>query len=363
MRSLNNPSEESRIRKELEALAARWATVSAEARAKVTRTEFRTATAYALFPYWFESANMTPGKRVDKLPAKDGSRYGLDDEGRMWTAEHFEAKRSLSKVAALYERDRHTWLHRVGSKTFVKAIRFEKGRASEWYETAQDSLSISNPTYDDGGRLVEIIRQTISQYTKGKVMESRDRLEYDASGVLLRITRFSCGMEEVRYRAKTAAGKPKAGEGPSPAQAAKTMAAVVERFLKAHSTREALAVAVAYDEETSSPIPPFLGVIWRDDFQKARQQGMDANDLLNPAEHDAFDIPELSLEGAKLELGVSSVGAQRKYYVEVARALSAELNRSRGKKARKLVAYATDLECSHLSKNLAELGIKKVAAD
>jgi hypothetical protein len=139
-------------------------------------------------------------------------------------------------------------------------------------------------------------------------------------------------------------------------------ALAAKRFLKAHSTREALAVAVAYDEEATSPIPPFLGVVWRDDFQKARQQGVDAYDLLNPAEHDAFDIPGLSLEGAKVELGVSSIRAQRRYYVEVARALSAALNRSGGRKQRKLVVYATDLECNHLRKNLADLGIKKVDA-
>ncbi len=70
MTSPDVPAEQGRIRKELGALAAKWKAVSFAARAKVARTESRTATADALFPFQFEFSDTTPCKRVEPLPAK-----------------------------------------------------------------------------------------------------------------------------------------------------------------------------------------------------------------------------------------------------------------------------------------------------
>ncbi|GEM_PF-4721293 len=296
------------------------------------------------------------------MPAKNGIRYGFDDQGRLRTAEHYEGTRPTTRVAVPYEANREVWLSRVGNKTFVKCVRLVDERPVEWYETSQESLALYQGTYDDHGRLIEIIGQSITPYTKGKVAETRDRLEYDANGGLVRIARTAFGSKRILYRAKPRAAKAAASQGPSPAQAAKAIALVVERYLQAHAARAPLAVALAYDQEARSPAPPLLGIVWRDEYQPAQTQSNDLRSLLNPAEYDTFDIPELALDDAQVEAGVSSVKAQRKYYLEVAQALAAELGRSLGKKARKLVVYATDLECNDLKRNLEALGIKNVNA-
>jgi hypothetical protein len=60
-------------------------------------------------------------------------------------------------VAVPYEANREVWLSRVGNKTFVKCVRLVDERPVEWYETSQESLALYQGTYDDHGRLIEIM--------------------------------------------------------------------------------------------------------------------------------------------------------------------------------------------------------------
>jgi hypothetical protein len=364
MTSLKDPSDESRIRRELDALAQRWSEILPLAGRKVVHTEYRSASAYALLPLWFELSNLTPGKLLDARPSKGGVRYGLDAEGRVQTAQHFEGTRATLRIAALYEPGQNVWLRRTEDEdTFVELVRLSEGHPVEWYKTGEDSLRLCRGVYDELGRLVEVHNQSVTSLGQEQLTETRDRIVYDVNDVVVRITRSGTNANRVIYRAKTSSTRSKARvESPSAvAKIVDVMAPKVGRFLKEHAEREALAVAIAYDEEITVPAAPLLGIIWRDDFQRLLEKGWDIVDILNPAEHESFDIPPLSLEQADVGSFLPAVGSQRDFYVGVARTLAARLGALPSMPQRNLVVYATDLECSHLGRNLDELGIGNIA--
>ncbi|MBN1607251.1 MAG: hypothetical protein JW940_11505 [Polyangiaceae bacterium] len=365
MTSLKDPSDESRIRRELDALAKRWSEILSRAEREVVRTEYRSVSAYAVLPLWFELSNLSPGKLLDAQPSKGGVRYGLDAQGRVQTAQHFEGTRLTVRIAALYEPGQNIWLRRTDDEdTFVELVRLSEGRPVEWYKTGEDSLRLCRGVYDEQGRLLEVRNQSVTSLGKEELTETRDRLVYDVNDVVVRITRSGTNADRVIYRAKASSGSRKArNDGLS--AAAKTVDVIaprVGRFLKEHAEREALAVAIAYDEEITVPAAPLLGIIWRDDFQRLLEKGWDLLDILNPAEHESFDIPALSLEQAEVGPFLPAVGSQREFYVGVARSLAARFSASPSLLQRSVVVYTTDLECSHLRRNLDELGIGNIAA-
>ena len=365
MTSLKDPSDESRIRRELDALTKRWSEILSLAEREVVRTEYRSASAYAVLPLWFELSNVTPGKLLDARPSKGGVRYGLDAEGRVQTALHFEGTRPTLQIAALYEPDQNVWLRRTDDEdTFVELVRLSQGQPVEWYETGEDSLRFCRGVYDGLGRLIEVHNQSVTFLGKEQLTETRDRLAYDVNDVVVRITRSGTNADRVVYRAKKAGARDReTTEGSSAVvKTVDLIAPKLGRFLREHADREALAVAVAYDEEITVPAAPLLGIIWRDDFQRLLEKGWDVVDILNPAEHESFDIPPLSLEQADVGPFLPAVGSQREFYVGVARSLAARLGASPKAPQRELVVYATDLECSHLRRNLDELGIGNIAA-
>jgi hypothetical protein len=365
MTSLKDPSDESRIRRELDALARRWPEILSLAEREVVRTEYRGAPAYALLPLWFELSNLTPGKLLDTQPSRGGVRYGLDAEGRVQTALHFEGTRPTLQIAALYEPDQSVWLRRTeDGDTFVELVRSSQGQPVEWYETGEDSLRFCRGVYDGQGRLVEVHNQSVTFLGKEQMTETCDRPVYDVNDAVARITRSGANADRVIYRASRSRSRHKE-TADAPSAVARTVDVIVPklgRFLEEHADREALAVAVAYDEEITVPAAPLLGIIWRDDFQRLLEKGWDVVDILNPAEHESFDIPSLSLEHAEVGPFLPAVGSQRPFCVGVARSLAARLGALPSVPQRELVVYATDLECRHLRRNLDELGIGNIAA-
>jgi hypothetical protein len=365
MTSLKDPSDEARIRGELDALARRWSELLSLAEREVVRTEYRSASAYAILPLWFELGNSTPGKLLDARPSKGGVRYGLDAQGRVQTAQHFEGTRTTLRIAALYEPDQSVWLRRTEDEdTFVELVRSSEGRPVEWYKTGEDSLRYCTGVYDEQGRLVEVHNQSVTSLGQEQLTETRDRVVYDVNDVVVRITRSGTNADRVIYRAKTSSTSRKASTESTSAvsKMVDVIAPKVGRFLKDHGEREALAVAIAYDEEITVPAAPLLGIIWRDDFQRMLEKGWDLPDIMNPAEHESFDIPPLSLEQSELGSYLPPVGSQREFYVGVARVLGERLGSLPSALGRNLVVYATDLECAHLRRNLDELGIGNIAA-
>ncbi len=344
---LNDPKSEERIRRELESLAGEWQDRSAEARAAVVRTECRASTAYSVLPLYFEYLGGAPGKIIDESALKGKGfsvRYGFDREGRVRTAVHYENGRVTIRNTAFYTDACHVWLTQRGRKIYVDAVRLDGGRPVEWQEGGDGALKVSRGVYDGLGRLVEVVSEQLS---RGKTSEVNDRIAYDDNGAVASITRTGFGMEWVVYKAK-----PSRKKKASPAKV-KGDAYVGDR------SDELAAVALAYNEETSTPDPPFIGVIWKNELESSGVTAAALAELLNPADYETFDIPELSLDKAGIEAWVpgGDVAAQRSFYLEVVRHLKAEWNKGKRAKGRKIIFYATDLECAHLEKNLKALRI------
>jgi hypothetical protein len=364
MTSLTDPSDETRVRSELDTLAQQWPELLLAAQKEVVRTEHRNRSAYAVLPRWFESSNMVPGDLVDSLPSSGGVRYGLDSQGRVQTAEHFEGSRLTVEIAASYQPDRHLWLRKTRQwGTFVELVRWVDGRPAEWLQTGRNTLRFCRGVYDEPGRLVEILNQSITGPSKSKVAETRDRLEYAATGTLLRITRSGIGDDRAIYQAKNIGAKTRE---PAPQQAvpqieaADIVAPILDGFLKKHADRKALAVVLAYDNEATRPSEPLLGVIWNDDFERRRKKGLGLQELLNPAEYDTFDIPALSLHQTKIPSLILPDRSQQQFYLDLSRALAPRLATLSGSQHGRVFVYATDLECTQLEANLAALGIKDI---
>jgi hypothetical protein len=289
-------------------------------------------------------------------------RYGFDAQNRPCTAQHYENTRVTSESIFLYAAERHVRLNKVErAGVFVESVQLRNGRSVEWFVTGQGAFDLAIPKFDDAGRIIGIEREQVLARNPGKVLETEDTVTYDSAGNVASISRAGLGQTRMIFQAKGRSAR-KTGVTGQPTdveQAAARIRAVLEKYLAAHPGRVPAAVAIAYDVEMARPAPPILGIVWSDEVNGLASGSSALIAALNPAEHDCFDIPELSLdkEGVAAMVPGSGVGQQDAFYVDVAKSLASQWPKE---KARQPAFYATDLECNDLGKNLEKLGITKL---
>ena len=344
-----------------------------KAEAEVARWEWSNGAHYDLRPLWSERNRSRKGRLFKTEPKEQiwSHQYGLDNQDRLVLTRERTAldgcfyEEFLSYYDDIVEGARFgyylpkelinvTRYYFSGSKITDHEIYGQFGQGGETYE------------YDEN-RLVAI-RAWQQEHGKERI-EYLMQIQYDETGGLLSIEKiFPNGYKERTYQA-TAKGMPSIKTITSIIKEA--LIDLIPKIISAANIQDTVyCVALVYDKESDSCLPPLLGLGRESERMAWRQKyGQQAKDFVwNPAEFFLFDQPHLSINDRDLlqacKLFNQKVSAEENCSAarQLLNNVAAKLMRFEWSKVLNVtpdfVVYAVDLELTDLLKNLKLLFLR-----